>query len=234
MKQTKHIITLVALILVGQINAQNFQDKPGEETDGDFPEKWDLIKGSAQIATFEGDKIIRFGNNAIITPFLESKNYLADEFTLEFDAYFDDVEKVINYQYYQIRFWDGYGADTSPTSNGSVATFPLKIFRHGAQLEHTIRDPQARKETHKDFIVTLEGKEALWRHIAIHYKKSAFKLSIDGTQILNIPRPKFTPKMISIEGAYYQFEKDYTRAVKNVVLIGKPNGTEEKPSIPPM
>ena len=90
---------ILALIQLQLANAQSFQDRPGNEPDGDFPSKWDLIKGSAEIKTFEGEKVISFGNYAIITPLMDSNNYLSEEFTLEFDAYFDVIEKSINYHY---------------------------------------------------------------------------------------------------------------------------------------
>ena len=42
------LLTLIAFLLsFGITTGQTFQDQLGNETDGDFPSKWDLIKGSA-------------------------------------------------------------------------------------------------------------------------------------------------------------------------------------------
>ncbi len=219
----QHLKTAILILLIsvyGNIASQTFQDNPANEPDGNFPSKWDLIKGSAEIKTFEGQKVIRFGNKSIITPLMDSKNYLSDTFTLEFDAYFDIVQNSINYQYYNIRFWEGPGDGKETTNLGKVVTFPLNIARHGAILEHNLFNPSPTKESFKEYKPALEGKEAIWRHILIDYNKSALKVSIDGSQILNIPRPKFSPKMISIEGVYIQYGEDFMRAIKSVQLDG--------------
>ena len=131
-------LMILALIQLQLANSQTFQDKPSNEPDSDFPSKWDLIKGSAEIRSFDGEKVIYLANKGIITPKLDSKNYLTNTFTLQFDAYFDEVEKAITYQYYQIRFWDGNDVGIETTSAGVSKMFPLKISRHGAELQQRI------------------------------------------------------------------------------------------------
>jgi hypothetical protein len=220
MKHLKTVILILFVSVYGSITSQTFQDTPSGETEGNFPSKWELTKGSADIKTFEGQQVIHFGNKSIITPLMDSKNYLSDTFRLEFDAYFDIIQNSINYQYYSIRFWDGHGAGEETTNLGKVVTLPLKIARHGAILEHNIYSSTVTKETHKAYKFELEGKEATWRHILIDYNKSVLKVSIDGILILNIQAPKFSPSMISIEGVYIQYNVDFMRAIKNVELDG--------------
>jgi hypothetical protein len=82
---------MFALLLCVSINSQTFQDKPGNEKAGDFPAKWELIKGSAQIGSFDGNNVILLANKGIINPKLNSKNYLSQSFTLKFDGYFVKV-----------------------------------------------------------------------------------------------------------------------------------------------
>jgi len=206
----KNIILLIALFSGLFTYTQSFEDRPSNETDGDFPKKWDLIKGSAQIGTFEGEKVLLIANKGIITPLLNSKNYLADEFTLEFDGYFDTVTHSIDYQYYDIRFWDGAGKD------------PIRIYRHGVSV--------VGKAGSKVIDKNLEGKSGTWRFIAIHYKRGSLKVFIDGKQILNLPRFNFKPQMISIGGIAKEYETNFVRAIKNVRLIGIEN-TNNTPAV---
>lgn len=48
------------------LEAQIFQDDLVSETMGDFPSRWDLIKGSAEISSLEEGSIIYFANKSII------------------------------------------------------------------------------------------------------------------------------------------------------------------------
>ncbi|MBE9491193.1 MAG: hypothetical protein IMY67_12920, partial [Bacteroidetes bacterium] len=96
------ILTFFSLI----INAQTFQDNLSGEEQGEFPSKWNLIRGSAEIAQY-GEHIIYLANKSIISPKIGSSNYLSNNFTLEFDAFYDGARKISIQQYYEIRFWEG-------------------------------------------------------------------------------------------------------------------------------
>ena len=65
------------------------------ESMGEFPSKWDLLNGSAEVRDFEGRKVIWLANNdAEITPNVvgNSRNYLPEVFTLEFEYYCNGEE----------------------------------------------------------------------------------------------------------------------------------------------
>lgn len=216
MRITRLIYFALTTFFFTSLPAQDFQDNLDNEVDGDFPSKWALVKGSAEIRTFQGEKVIYFSNNAIIKPAINN-NYLGDEFTLEFDAFFDEVEKSVGYQYYGIRFWDGQGAGKASTSLGALKLFPLKIFRYGASMDQRIPNAPKRFKAVKP---ELKTKEPVWKHIKIDYRTGKFKLFIDGDLILNIPKLAFPLKVISIEGVYNQFSKDFNRTIKNIQLFG--------------
>lgn len=66
-----------------------FQDDLAGETVGEFPSRWDLVDGSAEVKTLGGQKAIEVTNNGYITPLIEEQGaYLPEEFTIEYDFYY--------------------------------------------------------------------------------------------------------------------------------------------------
>lgn len=203
------ILAFISLI----INAQtSFQDSPSGEEQGDFPSKWELLKGSAEVASLSGTPIIYLANGSIITPKIGSKEYLSDSFTLEFEAYFDEITYEVHNHLYKVRFWDGIAYGRFDNRNGSGLYHPMNIYRHGAQIKgdtnHTV---------YKDELKVIEGT---WRSIEIRYNSGALKVFIDRVQILNIPNYKLIPSMVSIEGYTLNSGKPQVLAIKNIVLTG--------------
>ncbi|MDP3443278.1 MAG: OmpA family protein, partial [Ignavibacteria bacterium] len=73
-----------------------FEDNQEGELNGEFPSKWDLAGGLIENANFDGTNVIMFRKcniNGIdgIVPLLKNakEDYLPEEFTIEFDAYFE-------------------------------------------------------------------------------------------------------------------------------------------------
>ena len=69
-----------------------FEDGPAiSEENGEFPSRWDLEDGNAEIAEVDGVNVIVFPHGGAIVPYLKNpkEDYLPDVFTIEFDAYFD-------------------------------------------------------------------------------------------------------------------------------------------------
>ena len=213
------ITILIGLLLLRMsINAQTFQDNPNNGSAGDFPSKWDLIKGTAQIGTLGGSKVILISNNGIITPQLGSKNYLAETFTLKFDAYFDEVRKTVDDEYYQVRFWDGMTHLTFASQKGNGFYNPIQIYRYRVRVVG--RSNGSDRILHDAHDNNLKGKEGVWKTIAILYNKGLLKILIDDVQILNHPDFLIKPAMISIEGVAHEFGVNHVRAIKNIRLDG--------------
>jgi CubicO group peptidase (beta-lactamase class C family) len=224
--RTNNIIFLLAYLIMGfNVIGQSFQDSPVNENDGDFPAKWDLIEGSAQIGTLEGSKVILLSNKSTVTPIMDTKNYLPDTFTLEFEAYFDVVRGSVTFQYYTIGFWDGTG-HVSFLSNGSRASYnPIKVLRHGAEITGT---DDGKYINHTVYKKNMETKPGVWRRVKLDYKKGALKVNIDGTQILNIPRYTYKPKMITIGVFAQEYNENYVHAIKNIRLEGNEDALNEE------
>ena len=66
-----------------------FQDDFKGETVGEFPSKWDLLDGSAEVKTLGGVKAVEVTNNGVITPLIKEPGaYLPEEFTIEYEFYY--------------------------------------------------------------------------------------------------------------------------------------------------
>ena len=73
-----------------------FEDNLIGEKNGEFPSQWDLTKGTIENASMDGENVIYFINcntnsGGGIVPLMKNckEDYLPEEFTIEFDAYFE-------------------------------------------------------------------------------------------------------------------------------------------------
>ena len=181
-----------------------FEDDLAREENGEFPSRWDLLKGSVGNAKMGDDTIIDFENNSIINPLMETENYLPEVFTLEFDVYFNDSG--VSYQSYDIRFWQG----TSSFSEDEDSFWPIRIFRDGASTITSKQNNRKDLAGHNKENDTSPG----WRHVAISFNERSLKVFVDEYRALNIPNYGHQPKMLSI-GSYY-FGTAKTMAIKNI------------------
>lgn len=210
----KFLQTIIVFTFCITINAQtSFQDAPSGNQ-GEFPINWDLVRGSAEVASLNGESIIYLSNKAIIKPKIADNDYLYNSFTVEFDAFYDELSKIAIHQYYEIRFWNG---DSFYVPNKNSDYFnPLYVYCHGGKIDGRFNGP---KVTFDGYNQSMNKAKNEWRHIIISYNNGAFKLSIDGFQAINIPDLPFTPKMFSV-GAFSHEYGDFVRAIKNVSITG--------------
>ena len=67
-----------------------FEDDLMNEENGEFPSRWDLQRGVAEVAQLDAENVIMLrGGNPTIIPYLENsdQDYLPEVFTIEFDIY---------------------------------------------------------------------------------------------------------------------------------------------------
>ena len=173
-----------------------FEDNQEGEQNGEFPSKWDLVRGNVENANFDGGNVIYFikvnsnGGGGIV-PLIRnnSQDYLPDEFTIEFDAYFTDH----HFTYFL------FFADYKNQKN---------IFRSGTEpatwsAEKYLRFKQNGADGKNIDSKTMPGTNSStnnpgWRHIAVSFNKRAIKAYIDDTRILNIPNVSFNPTGIGL------------------------------------
>ena len=178
-----------------------FEDDFAGEQMGEFPSRWDLISGYAEVGSIEGRKIIAFtddGSGAVIPLMKEPRSFLPDVFTLEYDVFLgtpgdyederesgsnnlilvfasaDDENKSSNIDFY-------YRGDGSSSLSWSV------LKPDGAS---TI---QGKKEMGlNDGLSDYNGKDnplkpGEWNHFAFSFNKRALKGYVNGQRVINIP-----------------------------------------------
>lgn len=163
-----------------------FEDNLIGEKLGEFPSQWDMETGNAEIASLAGELAINMIGYTILTPLIEpSKNYLPDEFTIEWDIYAmpGEIEIGMNDSRTFIgRFYIG-------KENGSLNASWAKPDGSSGSIS-----TQKVVETNK------------WHHVSLSFNKRALKMYVDGIRYVNVPNMK---KPTSIwfwtrEGGFYK------------------------------
>lgn len=183
-----------------------FEDDLSREESGEFPSRWDLLSGSAEVASLGGETIIHFThNNSIILPLMDKKDFLTDIFTIEFDVFFEK-EGATRSDIYSIRFFEGT-ANTAKLDDNKRIT-PIDIRWNEVKMN------EFGGKT-KTFLDEKKNWQPKWKHIAIAFNERSLKLYMDEERILNIPNLGFKPKMFSIGG---HFDERFIKmsSIKNI------------------
>ena len=169
-----------------------FEDNLSGEKNGEFPSKWDMTKGTFEIANFNGENVIYFikcninGEGGII-PIIKNNDddYLPEEFTVEFDAYFEKENAT-----YKLNFVD-FKNQKKLHSASSIGEMYVRFEQNsadGAKISSNSY-PGLDKKT---------KTEPGWRHFAVSFNKRALKTYIDDARILNIPNLGYNPTGITL------------------------------------
>jgi outer membrane protein OmpA-like peptidoglycan-associated protein len=167
-----------------------FEDGPSvDEENGEFPSRWDLVGGGAEIAELDGEPIIAFitdvGNMYYkgIVPYLKIANedYLPDVFTVEFDAYFPPNH--YNDTYY-ITFYDRKNQNRI---NIPQVDFYVNSIKYGDS-----------EGTYKGKARGNIDKTGGWRHFSTAYTKGKLKIYLDDQRLINIPHLQGNPTGITL------------------------------------
>jgi len=191
-----------------------FQDDVTAEQVGEFPSKWDLLGGAAEVKTLGGVKAIEVTENGVITPLLKQEGaYLPEEFTIEYDFYYWKDGS-------QVKDNDGIGlndmklilANTTdrseyPGESGDYTSFAL---RHGVceSYEHGYYYNGDRAGSFEH-----PFKQG-WHHVALSFNKRALKVYFDGKRVVNLPNVK-QPTWFCFQ---VPFEYHNLTFIRNVVL----------------
>lgn len=194
---------------------RNFKFVPGEkvifydnlqfEEIGEFPSRWDLVKGNAEVAKLNGEKVIILTaeNANIIKPLFEKTGYLGDEFTIEYD--------VLIPNFFDEKIWH----------LENQIFFDSQIYSRSIEIEFDENDKKlsgwASNRNFKIEGVPL-GNQNEWHHISISYFKGKFKMYYDNRRISNIPKFDMYPEIFAINlWCYYQGKKQHPYlALKNI------------------
>lgn len=167
-----------------------FEDNQEGEQNGEFPSKWDLKSGTVENAGFGNENVIYFretGNDNGIVPLMKnpSADYLPEEFTVEFDAYFEKGK----YSSYYLYFYDKKNKTQKRFSNYLTFYVNEASFRpnNATSKEYNSAKPG-----------NVDKENSYWRHIAISFNKRALKVYFDDQRLLNIPNVTEDPAGITI------------------------------------
>lgn len=184
-----------------------FNDELLGEEIGEFPSRWDLVKGSAEVAQLGSDNVIHFtNNNSIIVPLMDKKNFLPEVFTIEFDVYLDELATKRTNSY-SIRFYDGPAG--WKTING-FRRYPIDIKWNEVKKDKF----GSRTKNYQSEQKNWKGK---WKRVAIAFNQRSLKVYFDEERVINIPNLGYKPEMFSI-GASYDTRYINTASIKNIRL----------------
>ena len=168
-----------------------FEDDLVGEQMGEFPSKWDLLEGNAEIASVNGKTVINLTDiSTEIMPLMKNqKNYLTEAFTLEFDFLGGSDEKSI-YCDYIIHLKNIEGED--------VATINLNGTASGWAYTSWITASEEQRENRS----AAPAKEEEWNHVALSFNKRALKVYLNGSRIVNIPNCA-RPQYFTLQRSYW-------------------------------
>lgn len=182
-----------------------FEDLLVGEENGEFPSRWDLLSGSAEIASLNGENVIHFSNsNSIVFPLMDKKDFLPEVFTVEFDVFFEDGGAKWS-DIYKVRFYEGIG--NSARIDGKNVS-PIEIG-----WNHVTMGQFGGKT--KSYVDEKKNWQPKWKHIAIAFNKRSLKVYMNEERMLNIPNLGYKPKMFSI-GGHYDDRNINMSSIKNI------------------
>ena len=196
-----------------------FQDDFKNEKVGEFPSKWDLNAGKAEVKNFNGQKVVEITDNGFITPLIKQKGaYLTEEFTVEFDYYYwdkapngmdvgiNDIKIVLEGS--NDRSMDCCTVKESSDDDGAVFSAVLPVCdEHGINYDYFNGSKKINNSTDYNF-------KKGWHTVAISFNKRALKMYIDGNRIVNLPKVA-QPTWVGIQ---VPFDYENLTFIRNLVL----------------
>jgi len=174
-----------------------FEDNLTGEENGEFPSRWDLVRGNTEVAVFGGENVIMFRDGApSIIPYVKNpeRDYLPDVFTIELDLYHAAKG------WFEIYLYDRKNQKDPSSTGWSYLRVEEKQYQFG----------QARSQ-HPDESLT---NKARWFHVSIAYTSGKLKAYMDETRLINIPHLEFDPTGLTLYT--YHASNDNPYFVKNI------------------
>ncbi|MBO2033129.1 OmpA family protein [Siccationidurans ginsengisoli] len=175
-----------------------FEDKLAGEPVGEFPARWQLQQGSAELVSTSGQLAIALQKDTRISPLIKQTNYLPAVFTLEMDVF------LVPHQHMDVFFWDER-QHHQPT-NGDLAA--LEVTERGI----TMPDRQLGQELPEP-----TSTEGHWHHVALAFNQRSLKGYLDQNRTLNVPDVNGRPTSLTL-GARPTYGETKPLLIRNVRL----------------
>ena len=170
-----------------------FEDNQANEQVGEFPSQWDVLRGSAEILTINGEKCFEIQNQGTVIPLMKEKHYLPELFTVEFDFLYrsDKVARDNDYKYWMnaelyVQFFDANDKKCFDFNFYPYVNSYGKEISTG-KLENADYSWNASGEERRGDAPAVELATEEWHRISISFNKRALKLYMDETRLFNIP-----------------------------------------------
>ena len=137
---------------------------------GEFPSRWNLVRGSAEVAHHDGTRVLAFlRTRTEVQPRLDIDD-LPKTFSIEMDYLMNDFRQ----HSYQVRFMDSRG-------RGSVT-----VYLNGEKISLSTSRGGAVAEGNTPF--TSATFQPGWRKLALSFEEGQMRAFIDGQRVLHVPR----------------------------------------------
>lgn len=189
-----------------------FDDDFSNERLGEFPSRWDLLGGYAEVGSLEGRKVISFTDDGYgeVQPLMkDQKHFLPDVFTLEFDLYLGagEVDGFADNEWSLI-----FGNPDLPNWNGRVIWVDLwfRPWSGDVTMRWTAQKPNGGDDNAGEKDLSMYNpdsplKENAWNHFAFSFNKRAFKGYVNGLRIINIPSAKVSSHFWFLHSGAYKY-----------------------------
>ncbi|TWI71251.1 OmpA family protein [Desulfobotulus alkaliphilus] len=178
-----------------------FEDNLKHEKAGEFPSQWRLVRGSAEVARYEGENVLSLlVTRTEVAPLMREKSYLPQAFTIEFDYLMNDLRQ----HAYEVSFFNENGR-RSGTLRFNGERFTLG-GRGGTVAEGSTSETRA-------------GFQPGWRRLALSFNQHELRIFSDGVRVLNVPRFEEELRSFQIQGGRPSNARPNSDAfIRNVVV----------------
>ena len=163
-----------------------FSDNLAGEESGEFPSRWDLNDGNAEVANFGNERVINMVQTGTsIRPLMKKDQWLPETFTIEMDVFFDSDNPNVAYDIYLVDDGSVYKEEI----NGHFWD-PIAIRANEAKFKTFGSESEE---------LAAQGIKSQWRHVAIAFNKRSMKVYLDNQRLINIPNVTGKPTGLRIE-----------------------------------
>jgi Outer membrane protein and related peptidoglycan-associated (lipo)proteins len=165
-----------------------FDDPMDNETVGEFPSQWSLLRETSEVVDVNGKKTLVLSNRyTSVTPQMgSSKNYLGDVFTLEFD-YFQPVMDNYRSKIFQITFY-------TPDSDSRIMSISKQNDPNDNRLGFSWLSNSGHSSTSAEVLLATDE----WHHFSVSFNKQIWRVYIDGVRVANVPNVANAPGWVDM------------------------------------